>query len=129
MRARLASWLLLALALSIGCADDPAPSPSGAGAADPVAHALIAAAIEAHGSEVLDQAELTFTFRGTPFSIRREDGRFRYARLLADSLARTVEQVVDNDGAHQIADGREQPLSALDARRIETAVTGEVCLP
>lgn len=81
--------------------------------------------MDAHGSEVLDQAELTFAFRGTPFMLRREGGQFRYARTLADSLGRTIEQVVDNDGVHWHIDGHEvsqlfetdQPL-----RSAETAV-------
>lgn len=115
MTARLA----LATALAAGglAACGP-PGPAG----DAEALALVERAREAHGSDALDGAEVTFSFRGTPFTLTRDGGAFRYARTLTDSLGRTVEEVVDNDGAHRFVDGAPVPLSEAEAGRLATAV-------
>ena len=94
------------------------PGPQG----NPGALALLDAAREAHGSAALDRAEVSFRFRGTPFVLRRDGGAFRYARTLTDSLGRTVEEVVDNDGAHRFVDGADVPLAPDEAARLATAV-------
>ena len=115
---RWAGWAA-ALALAAACAAPPEPpGPQG----DAEALALLDRARAAHGSDVLDRAEVAFQFRGTPFVLRRDGGRFRYARTLTDSLGRTVEEVVDNDGAHRLVDGAEVPLAADEAARLATAV-------
>ena len=75
-----------------------------------------------HGSARLDRAEVTFSFRGTPYVIRRDGGAFRYSRTVTDSLGRTVEEAVDNDGTHRSVDGVEEPLSPQDAARIGESV-------
>jgi hypothetical protein len=125
MSARVASLLFVVLLLSEGCGDESAPEtalPVSRAEVDPVAFALVESAMDAHGSAVLDQAELSFSFRGTLFTIRREGGQFRYARTLTDSLGRTMEEVVDNDGTHRFLEGAPMPMDALETRRAETAV-------
>lgn len=102
----------------LAACESPASGPTG----DAEALALIDRARMHHGSAVLDHAEVTFSFRGTPFVLRRDGGTFRYARTLTDSLGRTVEEVVDNDGVHRFVDGNEVPLSAGEADRLATAV-------
>lgn len=106
----------VAAALALAACERPGPQ------GDPQALALIDRAREHHGSALLDRAEVTFSFRGTPFVLRRDGGRFRYARTTTDSLGRTVEDVVDNDGTHRLVDGAEVPLDAAEAARTETAV-------
>ena len=110
--------VLLPLAAVLALAACQRPGPQG----DPEALALLDRARTHHGSAVLDRAEVAFSFRGTPFTVRRDGGRFRYARTLTDSLGRSVEEVVDNDGAHRLVDGAEVPLGADDAARLTTAV-------
>ena len=114
--------LLLGVALAslVGAAacEPPASGPTG----DAEALALLDRARVHHGSAALDHAEVTFSFRGVPFVLRRDGGRFRYARTLSDSLGRTVEEVVDNDGPHRFVDGEEEELSAGEADRVTTAV-------
>ena len=111
----------LSLALCAVLVSACEPPPKGPqGEAD--ALALLNRARTHHGSALLDRAEVTFSFRGTPFVLRREDGQFRYARTITDSLGRTVEEVVDNAGPHRFVDGDEVPLSADEAGRLTTAV-------
>lgn len=106
---------LLAAVAAVGC---QRPAPQG----DTEALALIDRARTHHGSALLDRAELAFSFRGTPFTVRRDGGRFRYARTTTDSLGRAVEEVVDNDGTHRFVDGTEVPLAADEAGAVTTAV-------
>ena len=108
--------LVLAALVALAACERPAPQ------GDPEALALIDRARTHHGSAALDRAEVTFSFRGTPFVLRRDGGRFRYVRTTTDSLGRTVEEVVDNDGAHRFVDGAPVPLDAAEARRVDTAV-------
>ena len=107
---------LAVLVLTLGACGRPAPQ------GDARALALIDRARAHHGSALLDRAEVTFQFRGTPFVLRRDGGRFRYARTTTDSLGRTVEDVVDNDGTYRIIDGVEVRLDSAQAARTETAV-------
>lgn len=112
------SFLTLVAVFALAACDSPAPGARG----DAEALAALDRARQAHGSDRLDDAEVTFSFRGTPFVLRREDGRFRYARTLIDEQGRTVEEVVDNEGAHRFVDGEEAPLTPDGAGRLATAV-------
>ena len=118
--------LLLAFALAAcgrGGADAAPPDARAGGPqGDAAALALLDRAREAHGSAALDRAEVAFSFRGTPFTLVRDGGTFRYARTLTDSLGREVEEAVDNDGPHRLVDGVEVALDAAEAARLATAV-------
>lgn len=108
--------LLLALVLA-ACA----PTPSGP-QGEPDALELVQQVRERHGVETLDHAEVTFSFRGTPFTVWRDGSRFRYARTLTDEAGRQVEEVVDNAGVHRFVDGVEVELDEAEAGRVHTAV-------
>ena len=110
--------LLVPLAAVLLVACEP-PPPTAQGDAD--ALALIERSRARHGSDALDQAEIRFSFRGTPFVLRRDGATFRYARTLEDG-SQTVEEVVDNDGVHRFVDGVEVEVSPDEAERIDTAV-------
>ena len=109
---------LLVLLAALAACEAPAPAATG----DAEALALLDRARSHHGAAVLDRAEVTFSFRGTPFVLRRDGGRFRYARTLTDDAGRTVEEVVDNEGAHRFVDGVAVPLDPAEAGRLATAV-------
>ena len=104
---------LLAALITAGCVSESQTD-------DP--QAVVDAAIAAHGGDVLDHAELSFTFRGTPFSVMRDGGRFAYKRITTDSLGQIIEDVVDNDGIHRFVDGEEVAIDPLTTRRINTDV-------
>jgi hypothetical protein len=113
---------VLALAVLLVACEAPASPPQG----DAEALALLERARAHHGSDLLEGAEVRFSFRGTPFTMRRDGGTFRYARTLTDDQGRTVEEVVDNEGTHRYVDGVEVPLDATEAARVHTAVNSVV---
>ncbi|MEM6288924.1 MAG: DUF6503 family protein [Bacteroidota bacterium] len=115
---RLPSLAVLVSLLALAACEAPRPGAQG----DPEALALLERARAAHGSDRLGAAEVTFSFRGTPFVLRRDAGWFRYARTITDEQGRTVEEVVDNDGVHRFIGGEEAPLAADEAGRLATAV-------
>ncbi|MDX1439188.1 MAG: DUF6503 family protein [Rubricoccaceae bacterium] len=84
--------------------------------------AIVDAAIEAHGGSALDHATLSFTFRGTPFSITRDGGMFEYTRIMRDSLGQSVQDVIDNEGTHRFVNGQEVAIDSITTRRIGTDV-------
>lgn len=88
--------------------------------ADSDPQAIVDAAIAAHGGGVMDAVKLSFTFRGTPFSLEKDGGRFAYRRTTADSLGRTVEDVIDNDGAHRFVGQEEVEIDSITTRRINS---------
>ena len=108
----------LALVLFALLAACERPAPQG----DTEALALLDRARTHHGSALLDDATVRFTFRGTPFVIERHDGRFRYTQTITDEQGRTIEEVVDNDGPHRFVDGAASPLTPDGAARLTTAV-------
>jgi hypothetical protein len=113
---------LLAAALLVVLAACERPGPQG----DAEALALLDRARAHHGSALLDEATVRFSFRGTPFVAERDGGRFRYSRTLTDAQGRTVEEVVDNDGAHRFVDGVEASLTPDGAAALTTAVNSVV---
>ncbi|MGB3545322.1 DUF6503 family protein [Rubrivirga sp.] len=112
------SLSLLALTIVLAACEPPPPRAQG----DVEALALIDRSQTHHGSAALDRAEITFSFRGTPFVLRRDGATFRYARTLQDEQGRTVEEVVDNAGVHRFVDGVEVELDAAETERVDTAV-------
>ena len=114
--------LLLACLVLAACT---APAPEGPqGDAD--ALALVERLRARHGVEALDRAEVTFSFRGTPFTAWRDGAQFRYARQRVDEAGRRVEEVVDNAGTHRFIDGQKVELTEDEAGRVHTAVNSVV---
>ena len=121
--ARLALPLALAALFAAplaGCADTPGPS------GDAEALALIRAAQEAHGSDVLEGATLHFTFRGDAFTARRDGGRFRYARTTRDERGREVVDILDNDGLSRTVGGEPVEVPEGEIGSTTTAVNSVV---
>jgi hypothetical protein len=78
------------------------------------AAAIIERARRVHGADVLDRAEVSFVFRGTPFTVRRDGGAFAYSRVVSDSVG-PVRDVLDNDGFRRTRTGSPVVLSERDA--------------
>ncbi len=125
-RKRLPEWtastLCLALCLAfaaVGCGSDVGPEEGSP-------EQIIAEAIDRYGGVQFQSVRISFEFRGTPFEVVRDDGRFRYQRTVTDSLGVSVTEVMENEGTWiEIGDSR----SDLDAARIydlETAVNSVV---
>ncbi len=111
------------------CADPPEPSPEPVAGSAPAAVDTAAAgaaitlrrARAAHGSDVLDHATVSFSFRGTPFTVERDGGRFAYTRDWTDSTG-SGRDVLTNDGLVRTVDGDEVPLDERAYRIAEEAV-------
>lgn len=86
---------------------------------------IIERARQVHGADVLDRAEVAFVFRGTPFTVRRDGGRFAYARVMTDS-AGSVRDVLDNDGFHRTRAGERVALGDDEAFAAEEALNSVV---
>ncbi len=122
-----ASRLLLAAALLLmaACAA-PSEEEGAAPEAQTEAQALINEAIAAHGMGTLDNAVVEFDFRDAHFTVRRQEGQFRYARAYTDSTGAAVLEVLTNDSLYRTTNGERQDLSESERRGVETAVNSVV---
>lgn len=127
--ASIVAGALAALALLAGCTEpdvtDSVQPAAGEAVTDTVAVAVIERARAAHGVDALDAAEVTFSFRGTPFRVERDGGRFTYARTWEDSTG-TVHDVLDNDGVRRTVDGVPVDLDERAALSAEEDVNSVV---
>jgi hypothetical protein len=78
-----------------------------------------------HGADVLDHAEVHFRFRGTPFTVQRDGGRFTYSRVVADSTG-SVRDILDNDGFRRVVGGVPVELGERERLAAEEAVNSVV---
>lgn len=113
MRVLFVSLTALLILVPIGC-QSPAPSPS--------ATAIIDSARVAHGASILENAVVTFDFRGDDYCIRQEQGQFHYRRTYTDSLGRSVAEGLTNDDLYRVVDGDTVSLSASERDDVETTV-------
>ena len=101
------------LLLAGGC-QSPEPTPSAA--------AVIDSARAAHGAPVLDEAVVTFDFRGDDYRVRQNGEQFHYRRSYADSLGRPVTEGLTNEGIYRVVDGDTVSLSSSERDAVETTV-------
>lgn len=92
----------------------------------PDADTLIDDAIAAHGMQALDDAVVSFTFRGEAFTVVREDGRFAYTRTYTDDEGHRVEDTLSNDGLTRTVDGESEGIPADEHGAALTAVNSVV---
>ena len=71
-------------------------------------------AVSAHGGEQFDQLEVTFDFRGTPYRLIKDGGKFRYERTRADSSGNKILEGMDNNGAYKLINGIEQSITSRE---------------
>ncbi len=107
--------LLIALLILVPSAcHSPDPSPSAA--------AVIDSARAAHGSSVLEDAIVTFDFRGDDYRLRQEGGQFHYRRTYADSLGRSVLEGLTNEDLYRVVDGDTVSFSGPERDDVKTTV-------
>lgn len=113
---RRSARLLLAaslLTLVSGCADPT-------GLTDP--QIIVDRALDAHGSQILQNARFTFDFRGRQFSITRRNGLFSYERAYIDSSGASIVEQLTNDGFFRDIDGVPSEMDSVTHRKMETSV-------
>lgn len=80
----------------------------------PSANNIIDKAIKAHGGERFQYSKISFNFRGTPYSVKRNGGQYRYERMISDSLG-TAKDLLTNSGFKRIRNDSLVSLSAKDS--------------
>ena len=80
-------------------------SPEEANETPLTAEDIVDRAIEVHGTDVLENARMTFDFRGRKFVISRNSGLFSYERIFSDSTGAKVQEILSNDGFARFVDG------------------------
>lgn len=112
MRMLLGLFVAGMLALG-GCQSPDAP---------PSADVVIDSARAAHGSSILQEAVVTFTFRGDAYRLRHDEGRYHYRRAYTDSLGRAVVEGLTNEGPYRVVEGDTVSLSASERDDVTTTV-------
>ena len=107
--------LAACLLLSVACTTGP-----------PDAEALIDDAIAAHGMQALDDAAVSFTFRGEDFTVARDGGAFAYTRSFEDDEGRRVVDTLSNDGLARTVDGEPAEIPEDEQGAALTAVNAVV---
>jgi len=87
---------------------------------------VVAEAIRTHGGRAFDRIHVRWSFRGVPFEIIRDNGRFRYQRTAPDSLGQAIVEVMGNEGSWIEVGGTRQELDPQRRARLETAVNSVV---
>ena len=82
---------------------------------------IIDKAIEAQGGKLLDEAKLSFDFRGRHFSAKRKNGEFTLTKC-SDLKCRDTVDVLTNNGFKRTIDGK--PVSLPDS--LETSYGSQV---
>ena len=106
--------LAVCLLTAGGCQSPPNPTPSAA--------AVIDSARAAHRAPVLDEAVVTFDFRGDDYRVRQDGGPFHYRRSYADSLGRPVTEGLTDEGIYRVVNGDTVSLSSSERDAVETTV-------
>lgn len=103
-----------AILLLAGCTPPNRKSPS--------ARAVVDSAIATHGGPLLTRAVVSFHFRDTRYRLRHANGRFHYQRRYTDSLHRSIQEGITNDGPYRTVDGDSVSLSPKKQNDVRTAV-------
>lgn len=95
-----------------GCVGDPPDK----------AQAIVDKAIEAHGSQHLNNARVSFTFRNIEYSMSRNPAEFVYTRSFEDSLGHIKDVLVNSREFTRLRDGDTVQLSEEWQRRYSSSV-------
>ena len=111
--------LLLPLALLLVGACSPPETPL-------TGQTVVEQSIAWQNGEVLNQAEMTFTFRERRFRVYRNQGIFEYERIYVDSTGANLREVLSNDGLLREVEGVRVELDSASYASAETAVNSVV---
>jgi hypothetical protein len=118
-------FLPLALLLA-ACEPTPpaptAPPPPPAALVDAEAQAVVDRALAAHGAGILDDADVTFGFRGARFELSTHPGTWSIRRIVQDEGGGRIEDELGVDGLLHRENGADVPLSPAEAAAAESAV-------
>jgi len=79
-------------------------------------------AIEAHGSDALEHAEVIFTFREAEYLVKKDGHDFYYQRQQVDTSGRRIIDQVWPDSTFRTIDGKRQLLTPKKANAISESI-------
>lgn len=92
------------------------------GSSVPTAQQVVDRAIDASGTQIMNNASATFTFRGIQYEYAELNGKYAYTRIQTDSAKNEVKDVLTNEGLKRYIN--EQEATITEERR--TAYTSSV---
>ncbi len=87
---------------------------------------ILARTVASQGPSLLEESLVTFKFRDTVFSMKRNNGRFQYERSFADTTGARIHDVLDNSAVARSVDGRPFELDSAKARSVTVDVNSVV---
>ena len=111
--ARITLLLAALLTLCAGCTDETDPQ------------YIIDRAIAAHGGPVVGQSTIEFDYRGSHYTVRRNQGVFSYERTFTDSTGQVL-QVLNNDEVFQEINGDRTELTEKKRYSIQETLNSVV---
>jgi len=86
------------------------------------AQKIVDKAIKAHGGEAYQKFTVAFDFREIHYYAAREGGQFHYERTFTDSLGRTINDRLTNEGFIRMVDGDSVPVTEEKAKAYSNSV-------
>jgi hypothetical protein len=93
---------------------------------DDEAQAVVDNALDKHGSRQLENAQLSFDFRGRHYTYSRQGDEYRYTREFSDSTGQQVQDVLSNGGFTRYVNGQEVQLPEERQRAFSNSVNSVI---
>lgn len=83
---------------------------------------ILAQAIQAHGGDVYQNAQIEFDFRDRHYTYIQEGGKFTYIRTFIDSTGQEIKDVYSNDDYYREIEGEKVSVDSVMAPRYQSSV-------
>jgi len=124
LSARPFAFLLISVSLILSSCADSSDMPEGS---EPItAQHIVDKAIDVYGGDILENARVTFDFRGREFVMTRNSGVFSYERIYTDSTGANIHEIISNDGFTRLTNGEQIDTDEDLLARMERSVNAVV---
>lgn len=90
------------------------------------ARRIVDRAIEAHGSDLVDERRIEFDFRGRHYVSTRQGGKFTYERIFTDTTGDRIRDVLTNEAFYREVNGERISLPAKDSAAYANSVNSVI---
>ena len=87
---------------------------------------ILSKAVSNQGPQLLRRSLVTFGFRDSQFSMKRNSGRFQYERIFSDSTGAVIHDVLNNTSVSRTIDKVPFALDSAKARSVTVDVNSVV---
>ncbi len=91
----------------------------------PDAETIISKSIEVHGGERFENSIVTFDFRGTDYTVKRQGGRYTFTRTFSDS-GRTITEMMSNEKTGRVVNDQAANLMQEEKEAIRNSMNAVV---